>query len=243
MAVSLFFGIPRCGKTTLLTKFVYDSIKSGKYENVYANIDLNIVGYTRIYSEDVGTKLLHNGIIFIDEAAIEYDSRNFKDFKKELVRFFMMHGHFHLDIVMFSQFPDSVDKKIRAITTDCYMVYRPFITGKWFSKYYRIPYGIVIPDNGDKLGEIVQGYKQPSFLVRLFAKRVFRPRWYRYFDSWETYYLPPLPAGRTMTAERLMRMSGADSAKPKSEADSVQTRLRNSPVRDTSSLFPLQDFS
>jgi hypothetical protein len=185
---------------------VYDSIKGKKYENVYCNIDLLIEGYTRITGDDIGKYRLHDGIIFIDEAAIEYDSRDFKNFRKELVRFFMMHGHFRLDIVMFSQFPDSVDKKIRAITTDCYMVYRPVFTGRWFSKYYRIPYGIVIPDSGDQLGEIVQGYKKPPLLARIFAHRVYRPKWYKYFDSWEEYFLPALPKNRLMTATKLMRI-------------------------------------
>jgi len=211
--VQLYFGVPRCGKTTLLSKFVYQAIRSKKYQNVYCNIDLNIVGYHRVTSEDIGKYRLHDGILYIDEAAIEYDSRDFKNFKKELVRFFMMHGHFRLTVVMFSQFPDSVDKKIRAITTDCFMVYKPFLTGLWWSKYYRIPYGIVIPDNGDRLGEIIQGYKQPPLLTKLFAHRVFRPKWYKYFNSWEEYYLPPLPESRLVTADRLLRENPHASCK------------------------------
>lgn len=196
MSVSMYFGVPRCGKTTMLAMMVYKAIRSKRYENVYCNIDLTIPGYTRVFASDIGSFRLHHGLLFIDEAAIEYDSRNFKGFDKKLVQFFMMHGHFHLDIIMFSQFPDAVDKKIRAITTDCYMVYKPPLLGRWFTRYFRIPYGIVIPDNGDKLGEIVQGYKEPPFLAKIFSPLCFRPRWYKYFDSYEEYPLPELPKGR-----------------------------------------------
>lgn len=37
------------------------------------------------------------------------------------------------------------------------------------------------------------GYKKPPLLARLFAKRLFRPLYYKYFDSWENDPLPPLP--------------------------------------------------
>lgn len=73
----------------------------------------------------------------------------------------------------------------------------PFL-GHWISKYYRIPYGIIIPDphsknSGEKLGDIVQGYCKPSLLQRIFCHRLFRPKYYRYFNSWEAPALPPPP--------------------------------------------------
>lgn len=92
---------------------------------------------------------------------------------------------------------DGVDRKIRVITDRCYYMYKGKLLGKWFSTYYRIPYGIIIPDpkkkDGEKLGEIVQGYCKPPWYVRLFAPRLYRPRYYKYFDSWEAPVLPPLP--------------------------------------------------
>ena len=100
--------------------------------------------------------------------------------------------------MLFTQQWDGVDRKIRVITDRVYYVYKSPILGFWFTTFYRIPYGIIIPDakkdsSSNKLGEIVQGYCMPPLLVRLFAKRIYRPLYYKYFDSWERPYLPPLP--------------------------------------------------
>ena len=46
---------------------------------------------------------------------------------------------------------------------------------------------------GDNIGAIIMGYKQPGILSRIFAQRLYRPRYYRYFDSWENDPLPELP--------------------------------------------------
>lgn len=196
MAIKLYFGTPGCGKTTMIAMMVYKAVHSKKYANVYANVDLKIPGYTRVYSNDIGNFRLHDGILFIDEAAYEYNNRDYKTFDKRLVKFFMMHRHFRLTVCMWSQFPDSVDKKIRVITDECFMVYRSRWLGKWQTNWYKIPYGIVIPQDGDKLGEIIQGYRQPPWPIKLFCGRMWRPRWYKYFDSYEEYPLPELPAGR-----------------------------------------------
>ena len=89
----------------------------------------------------------------------------------------------------------SLLSKIRVITDRVYYVYKGIFTGKWISSCYKIPYGILFPDkrNGEKLGEIVQGYSKPPFFVRLFATRIWRPKYYKYFDSWELTPLPDLP--------------------------------------------------
>jgi len=76
------------------------------------------------------------------------------------------------------------------------------ILGHWISTIYRIPYGLVWPDensNGENLGKIVMGYLKPSLLSRLFAQRIYRPRYYHLFDSWETKSLPPIPQDKIKT--------------------------------------------
>lgn len=197
--VSLYFGLPGCGKTTLLAKKAYIAVKQGKYEHVYSNVELKIPGVTYIDDDCIGKYALERCIIFIDEATLFADSRDFKKFSAGRKHYFMKHRHYKADIVLFTQRWDAVDLKIRTITDKVYYVYKGFWTGSWLSSYYRIPYGIIIPDpkkdgNGAKLGEIIQGYCKPNFLIRLFAGRVFRPRWYKYFDSWELNdKLPPLP--------------------------------------------------
>lgn len=200
MAVFLFFGLPGCGKTTLMAKKANEFVRGKKYQNVYGNVHMKIDGYTYVDNDCIGQYDLQNGAILIDEATLFADSRDYKNFGKDKLMYFLEHRHFNVDIYLFTQQWDGVDRKIRVITDRVYYVYKGKLLGLWWSTYYRIPYGIIIPDphkkgaSGEKLGEIIQGYCKPNFLIRLFAPKVFRPFYYKYFDSWEKYSLPALPA-------------------------------------------------
>lgn len=197
MAVSLYFGLPGCGKTTLLTKLAYDAIRHGDYAHVYTNVGLEIPGVTLIDNECIGKYELRDCLLLIDEATLFADSRDHKNFTKTQISYFLEHRHRCADIVLFTQQWDGVDKKIRVITDRVYYVYKNLFTGKWISKCVRIPYGLVFPDpkrGGDKLGEIIQGYSKPPLLARMFARRIYRPKYYQYFDSWELNPFEELPA-------------------------------------------------
>ena len=186
--VQLFFGLPGCGKTTLLTALAMKAVNGKKYRNVYSNVPLKIFGVTYINNDCIGKYGLEDALILIDEATLYADSRDYKSFGKDQITYFLEHRHFNVDIVLFTQQWDGVDRKIRVITDRVYYVYKGLFTGKWFTRYYRIPYGIIIPDKRDssqKLGEIVQGYCKPNFLIRLFSPWLYRPKYYPYFDSWE----------------------------------------------------------
>lgn len=173
--------------------------KKSPYKHVYCNVRLNLEGIYYIYNEDLGKYDISDGLVLIDEATLEFDSRDYKNFSKRLITFFLLHRHYNLDIVLFTQQWDGVDRKIRVITDRVYYIYKGFFTGHWISRWYRVPYGIIIPDpkkNQEKLGEIVQGYAKPGFIGRLFGGFCFRPLYYKYFDSWEAPKLAPLPRGR-----------------------------------------------
>lgn len=197
MAISLYFGLPGCGKTTLMAKIACDSIKSGRYKHVYCNVHNTIPGVTYIDNEVIGYCDLSDSMLLIDEATLFADSRDHKSFSKERISFFLLMRHYSIDCCLFTQQWNALDLKIRVITDRVYYVYKTPLIGHWFTRYYRIPYGIIIPDpkksDSQKLGEIIQGYSKPSFLVRIFSPRVYRPRYYKYFDSFEAPALRPLP--------------------------------------------------
>lgn len=200
MAVSLYFGLPGAGKTTLLSAMAVKGLrKRSPYKNVYCNVRLNIEGLIYIDCNDLGKYHIHDGLVLIDEAAIAFDSRDYKNFSKNLVSFFMLHRHWNVDCVLYSQMWDGVDRKIRVITDRVFYVYKGLFTGHWFTRYYRVPYGIIIPDpnkSQEKLGEIVQGYCKPGIMQRIFGGWLYRPKYYKYFDSWEVPELPELPKDR-----------------------------------------------
>ena len=192
--IKLYFGLPGSGKTTMLAYLAKKNRK--KYKNIYANVPLAMKGITYIDNDCIGKYDLSNSLLLIDEAVIFADSRRYKEFDKGKLSFFMMHRHYKCDIILFSQQWDGVDRKIRCITDRVYYIYKTRILGKFFTYSYRIPYDIIIPPrdgDGEKLGEIVQGYIEPPWYVKLFKKRIFRPFYYKYFDSFICEPLPKLP--------------------------------------------------
>ena len=203
MSVTLYFGLPGCGKTTVLTMLAYKHcrnmlrIPNYQYKHIYGNVHLKIDGYTYIDSECIGKYELEHCLILIDEATLFADSRDWKNFSGDRLEYFLEHRHHHADIVLFTQQWDGVDRKIRVITDRVYYLYKGFLTGFFLTRGYRVPYGILIPskkDNGsDNFGEILQGYYKPSFLSRLFGIWAFRPTYYKYFDSFYHREFPPLP--------------------------------------------------
>lgn len=204
--VNYFFGLPRSGKTTLIARLAKKNAK--RYRNIYCNVHLNGMPDNVVYIENewVGKYDMSDSLILIDEASLFADNRDYKNFSKDLLHFFMLHGHYRCSIYLFAQGYNSCDKKIRSILNNVYYVYKPILTGFILTKYYRVPYGIVIPDakknkqnTGNSLGSIEEGYCKPTFLQRLFCHRFIRAPYYKYFDSWEAPCLPPIPAAKHTT--------------------------------------------
>lgn len=195
--VSLYFGLPGCGKTTIMTAIALKYARQGKpYSHIYCNVPIQVPGVTYIDNECIGKYMLKDCLVLIDEATLFADSRDFKSFNKGKLEYFLEHRHCRADIYLFTQQWDGVDRKIRVITDRVYYVSKGAFLGKWFSRCYRIPYGIIVPDpkkNQQSLGEIIQGYCKPPFLARIFCKRYFRPFYYKYFDSWTLPDMPDLP--------------------------------------------------
>lgn len=206
--ITLYFGLPGSGKTTFAAAIAVRTLKrlykgtEKKYSLVYTNFPLVLPDHLRplwrlIDFADLGRYDIRNGLILIDEASLEVDNRDYKTFSYSSKRFMLLHRHYNVDIIFFNQGWDAMDKKIRTITSRVFYVYKPRLLGRFFSCCYQIPYGIIIPDpkKGDsqKLGEIVQGYCKPHWLVRLFSPSLLRKNYYKYFDSWDAPRLPPLP--------------------------------------------------
>lgn len=192
--IRTYFGLPGSGKTTLMASHALKYTKRKDF-NVYCNVPLNIPKVIPIDDKKhIGKYRLHDGVILIDEATVFADSRKFKDFSDDLVKLFCYHRHFRLDIELYSQGYDRLDKTIRTLTDKVYWIRK--VGGFTFS--VNVPMDVFIPkrdvaDEQGTAGEIVNGYYRPSLWSYLFCEKIWRRKYYPYFDSFNTYDLPELP--------------------------------------------------
>lgn len=179
--ISMFFGSPGCGKTTILARLAILAYASGSYDYVCSNIDTTVC--PKIDLADLNTKTLPpNTLLLIDEAGIVFNNRNFKSFSGGLVEFFKKHRHEYVDIVLFSQSWEDVDITIRRLTVQLFHVKK---IGP-VSLIRRVKKNVGIDKNTH---QIIDEYRFGHLLGNLmFAKNVgyiYRPRYYQYFDSFE----------------------------------------------------------
>ncbi len=192
--ISLYFGKPGCGKTTLMVALILRDLRKGK--RVYCNVPLDIPGVIYVKNEWVGIYDISDGVLYMDEAACWVNSRNHKNFSLALTQYINYHRHYNVDIHLFSQRYNAVDLNIRSLVTSLYRVRRA-----WFGRTIanRISYRLVIPDSGDRAGDIVEGYQLQNLFERLldfilgYRIVIRRRKYYKYFDSWVRPPLPPLP--------------------------------------------------
>ena len=110
--VSIYFGVPGSGKTTYAAYLARHDIRRGI--PVWSNVPITGC-YQLDPKTDIGTYMITGGRVIIDEAGIEYNNRDFKDFSRKSLYFYKYHRHYQLAIDVFSQGFDDMDKKIRTL--------------------------------------------------------------------------------------------------------------------------------
>ena len=98
--LSVFFGIPGAGKTTVAAWFAraYNKKKIPVFSNVCIKDTYMVKG------EDVGKYMMMNkpSLFILDEASVFYNNRNYKNMPIEAIKYFKYHRHFHQEVVVFS---------------------------------------------------------------------------------------------------------------------------------------------
>ena len=115
MMITGIFGLPGSGKSTFLAQLAKRYQKMGY--RVFINEDFPVDGCYLYSWSDVGKFDMSNSVVLIDEVSLYADNRDFKQFHKALKQFFILHRHYHIDIVWCTQQFDGVDRKIRELTS------------------------------------------------------------------------------------------------------------------------------
>ena len=152
--ISIYFGVPGSGKTTICAHLVKKCLKRG--EKVWSNVPIT-GAYKLEPKDDIGINMIADGKVIIDEAGIEYNNRDFKTFSKNSLYFYKYHRHYKTSIDFFSQGWDDCDKKIRDLAQRLYIV-KPSII-PYFIYRKRLAKKIGIDENG----QIIDQYSWVPF--------------------------------------------------------------------------------
>lgn len=166
-------GRPGSGKSTYLAIQALKALKQGK--NVYSNV--YIKGTKKLdVKNDLNFYKIEDGLVLIDEAGFEFNSRDWAKFGNNLYRFFTMHRHYNIDIILAVQMWDRVDLCIREVTQEV-IIMRPTVFKRWMVKAVSV---------NCEIGVIDRKIQEMFDYVPLLAggvKYMYRKKAMRMFDS------------------------------------------------------------
>lgn len=118
---------------------------------------------------------------------IQMNNRNYKNFPKDAIQFLKLHRHYDLDIWIYSQAED-YDVTVRRLAERIYIIRKSRI--RCFSSLQHLYPQWVVDD--------LTGQPRVQWIMAPWwsggVQWIFRPRFYKFFNSWSAPVLPPLPA-------------------------------------------------
>ena len=182
------FGKKGSGKSTLLTKYALDYLKRGW--NVYSTE--YCPGTYHISPKDVGYAYFPpHSVIIVDEVGMIWDNRNFKSFPEPVRDYFKLQRHYKHVVILASQTFD-VDKKIRDLADEMYLVTKQFRIFSYAKKILRET--VLLKSTATQGGDsrISEDLVFDSLLLFWAGSRklTYIPRYTKYFNSFKTPELP-----------------------------------------------------
>lgn len=175
MSVYGVYGLPGAGKTTFLTYVAQRSL-AGKsfrdipaYDTVFTNFECT--GCYKLDFDKLGIYDFRDCLILIDEIMLLADCRDYKSFSEDKKYLFSNHRKHHVDIIYCSQGWDDVDRKVRILTTEYFLI-------KNFWQFTCIQ---PINRTMSADGKMQDRYTLSAPLSWYF---IYRPKYYQHFDSY-----------------------------------------------------------
>lgn len=181
------FGKKGAGKSLYMVKQMMKYLKKGW--TVYTDIDnCNLPGVRIMNAMDLSEFApVENSAIFLDEAGILFDNRNFKNFNSGLRDFFKLQRKYKCRVFLNSQSFD-IDKKIRDVTDHMGLIVS---VGNVFSIYRPIRRSITLTQPS---AEAESRIADKLSFESLFKWQItYLPKYFKYFDSFAAPERPPLP--------------------------------------------------
>ena len=179
----IYFGVPGSGKTTFAAYLTRKCFKKKKKRSKRVLSNVPIKGAYKCLKQDIGHYQIDNCLLLLDEAGIDYNNRNYNKFSDDETYFFKYHRHYNVDIAIFSQDYEDMDKKLRKLATRYFIVKKSILPG--FVKRRQIEKRIGI----DKMTkQIIDEYKFTFFLFG--TKYIYCPKLWKMFDSYNYKELP-----------------------------------------------------
>lgn len=194
------YGKPGGGKTTYVARIAQiNYLKScfcdkfprlrflrkllGVYDEVYCT-DETVAHTTLVSYTNLGKwKPARNSLLLLEEAGIGLDGRKFKLLSDDAAYLFALARHLGCDIIWSSQTVD-VDKKLRQRTHKIYLIEKSWIPGH--SRLIPIEYAVDVDDATHKMDDMYtrpRGFKVFVLWLLRRVKYIYRPFWYKCFDS------------------------------------------------------------
>lgn len=215
-----YFGVPGSGKSTIGAMLYAQQLKYNlkvlkkvkkKYKKhkdlekiikeveenqrrVFSNEDLPLKHAYYFTKEDLGEFDMSNSLLLIDEAGTTFNNRNFKNnFTAKQLRFFKFHRKYNINVAIFSQGPEEIDIKLRALTTRVFLVQK-----SWFPFFVTHRLFVKNITTNEEENEFENKFKSNIFQIRW----VFGPRYWKHFNSWDA---PVLEKKKFYTFEELQK--------------------------------------
>lgn len=180
--LDVIFGKKGCGKSTTLNKLAYKYYSKGW--NVFCDLNDSMQSFvTQIDASQLWKyKLPANSVVFVGEANLHWDNRDFKDFPKPLQKYFRKQRHKRVKIILFSQTYDT-DKKIRDLADRLYIATKKLKLWTCCTPYVKTPCIVPAREAKDTAKLTDDFVKVPFFMFQ--GITTFIPRWVNSFDSFE----------------------------------------------------------